>query len=102
MNLVDPLNVVNVRDTADDKYVDDRLESTIASIPPKKTYRQQLALWGNGNRNASFWLSLGREFTYLAYPAVIWTILAYGTSVVLLVQVSKLRVANVGVFIGTG
>ncbi len=45
---------------------------------PRKSYWSQLSPFPQYNRKVSFWLSLGRSFTYLAYPAVLWTIASYG------------------------
>jgi len=53
-------------------------EIAMPSSIPKRSYVSQLKVWGNGNPNASFFVSLGRSFSYLAYPAVVWTIIAYG------------------------
>ena len=39
-------------------------------VPPRKSYARQLNPWSGGNPKASFWVSLVRSFTYLAYPAV--------------------------------
>jgi len=39
-------------------------------VPPRKSYISQLNPWSGSNPKASFWISLARSFTYLAYPAV--------------------------------
>jgi hypothetical protein len=45
---------------------------------PKKSYLSQLNPFPIYNRQASFWLSIARSFSFLAYPAVLWTIASYG------------------------
>ena len=50
-------------------------------IPPRKPYIQQLKPWSGSNREAKFWVSAVRQFTFLAYPAVLWTIIYYGIAI---------------------
>jgi MFS family permease len=42
-------------------------------VPARKSYLRQLNPWSGANPKASFWISLARSFTYLAYPAVLPT-----------------------------
>lgn len=50
------------------------------SLPPRKTFTQQLKYWGVYERDADF-LMMARSFTYFLVPHVVWVVTTYGTSI---------------------
>jgi len=58
-----------------------QVSEEVTSLPPRKPYVQQLKPWSGINRKATFWVSAIRQFSFLAYPAVLWTIIYYGIAI---------------------
>jgi hypothetical protein len=56
-------------------------EEESATIPIKKSYIRTLKPWSGINRKATFWVSAIRQFSFLGYPAVLWTIIYYGIAI---------------------
>lgn len=54
------------------------IESSTLSVPPRKTYLQQLKPWSGFDREAPFFLTMARSFTYLLVPSTLWVITTYG------------------------
>jgi hypothetical protein len=63
--------------------LDDRIDriETGQPIPPRKSYLQQIKPWSGINRKATFWISSVRQFSFLAYPAVLWAVIFYGIAI---------------------
>lgn len=53
---------------------------TRSSLPPRKTFAQQLKFWGVYERDADFFLMMARSFTYFLVPHVFWVVTTYGKS----------------------
>lgn len=51
---------------------------TRSSLPPRKTFAQQLKFWGVYERDADFFLMMARSFTYFLVPHVFWVVTTYG------------------------
>lgn len=49
-----------------------------SSLPPRKSFVQQLKFWGVYERDADFFLMMARSFTYFLVPHVFWVIATYG------------------------
>jgi MFS family permease len=54
------------------------VESTTQNIPPRKSLAQQLKPWSGIDREAPFFLTMARSFTYLLVPSTLWVITTYG------------------------
>lgn len=52
-----------------------------ASLPPRKTFVQQLKFWGVYEKDADFFIMMARSFTYFLVPHVFWVVSTYGQSV---------------------
>ncbi|CAN8106342.1 unnamed protein product [Discula destructiva] len=48
------------------------------TLPPRKTFTQQLKFWGVYEKEADFFLMMARSFTYFLVPHVFWVITTYG------------------------
>ena len=48
------------------------------SIPPRKTWAQQLKIFNGVDHSAPFFLTMVRCFTYLLIPSMFWVITTYG------------------------
>lgn len=51
---------------------------TRSTLPPRKTFAQQLKFWGVYERDADFFLMMARSFTYFLVPHVFWVVTTYG------------------------
>jgi hypothetical protein len=51
------------------------------AVPPRKSYLRQLKPWSGINRDAQFFVSAIRQFSFLGYPAVMWVIIYYGIAI---------------------
>ncbi|KAJ4418345.1 hypothetical protein N0V82_005626 [Gnomoniopsis sp. IMI 355080] len=51
---------------------------TRTSLPPRKTFAQQLKFWGVYEKDADFFLMMARSFTYFLVPHVFWVVTTYG------------------------
>lgn len=75
---------IDLSDGADEAEKDDdnnkttTVESTVSSLPPRKTFAQQLKFWGVYERDSDFFLMMARSFTYFLVPHVFWVIATYG------------------------
>lgn len=49
-----------------------------SSLPPRKSFAQQLKFWGVYERDADFFLMMARSFTYFLVPHVFWVVSTYG------------------------
>ncbi|KAK3385566.1 major facilitator superfamily domain-containing protein [Podospora didyma] len=58
------------------EYVSERAPS--ASIPPRKSFLQQLKPWSGIDRESDFFMMMARSFTYLFVPSTFWVITTYG------------------------
>jgi len=52
-----------------------------AAIPKPKTFVQRLAPWGEVNHDLNIITPVWRQFIFLSYPAVIWTVIFYGLAI---------------------
>jgi len=52
----------------------------ISSIPPRKSFLRTLKPWSGIDRDAEFFMTAVRSFTYFPVPAVFWVVTTYGTS----------------------
>jgi MFS family permease len=76
------LKKYNVAQITGEKTVGQQVEEDERStIPIKKSYISTLKPWSGINRKATFWVSAIRQFSYLGYPAVLWTIIYYGIAI---------------------
>lgn len=83
------------RDLSDDnieeeKGLDSPKATTVesrASLPPRKTFAQQLKFWGVYEKDADFFLMMARSFTYFLVPHVFWVVTTYGKSVCISSQI---------------
>lgn len=53
-------------------------ETVAASIPPRKTFAQQLKVWNGIDREQEFWIMIPRSFTYFLVPQVLWVATSFG------------------------
>lgn len=51
---------------------------THSTLPPRKTFAQQLKFWGVYERDSDFFLMMARSFTYFLVPHVFWVVSTYG------------------------
>lgn len=51
---------------------------TSADYPPRKSWAAQLKPWSPIDREAPFFLTMARAFTYLLVPSTVWVITTYG------------------------
>lgn len=49
-----------------------------SSIPPRKTFAQQLKLWNGIDHEQEFWIMIPRSFTYFLVPQVLWVATSFG------------------------
>jgi MFS family permease len=63
------------------KIEGEHVEITEAVLPPRKPYSRRLKPWSGINHRAQFWVSAIRQFSFLGYPAVMWTIIYYGIAI---------------------
>ena len=54
------------------------VSSPAASIPPRKTWAQQLKIYNGIDHDAPFFSTMLRCFTYLLVPSMFWVITTYG------------------------
>jgi MFS family permease len=54
------------------------LASSSSGYPPRKTFLQQLALWGPVDHSCAFFSMPLRAFTYLLVPSTLWVVTTYG------------------------
>ncbi|KAK3377202.1 major facilitator superfamily domain-containing protein [Lasiosphaeria ovina] len=48
------------------------------SLPPRKTFAQQLKPWSTVDHDSEFFMMMARAFTYLLVPSTFWVITTYG------------------------
>ncbi|KAK3689179.1 major facilitator superfamily domain-containing protein [Podospora appendiculata] len=53
-------------------------DSRSASVPPRKTFLQQLSPWSGIDHSTPFFMTMLRSFTYLIVPSTFWVITTYG------------------------
>lgn len=53
-------------------------EETASSIPPRKTFAQQLKIWNGIDHEQEFWIMMPRSFTYFLVPQVLWVATSFG------------------------
>lgn len=53
-------------------------EDASASIPPRKSFLEQLKPWSPVDHNSEFFMTMARSFTYLLVPSTLWVITTYG------------------------
>ena len=60
--------------------VSEREDATAVSlsIPPRKSFAQQLKPWSGIDHDSDFFLMMARSFTYLLVPSTLWVIVTYG------------------------
>lgn len=56
------------------------MESSVRTLPPRKTFLQQLKFWGVYERDSEFFLMMARSFTYFLVPHVFWVVTTYGNT----------------------
>lgn len=59
-----------------------RVTTGNTSLPPRKTFAQQLKFWGVYEKDSDFFLMMARSFTYFLVPHVFWVVATYGESAV--------------------
>lgn len=75
---VDHLSAESQPDETHEKGTTTMVESASSSLPPRKSFAQQLKFWGVYERDSDFFLMMARSFTYFLVPHVFWVIATYG------------------------
>jgi MFS family permease len=73
-------SVETIAAAAQAKQEGQHVEIAVA-LPPRMSYAQRLKPWSGINPKAQLFVSLIRQFSFLAYPAVLWTIIYYGIAI---------------------
>ena len=53
-------------------------EDLTTNLPPRKTFAEQLRIWGKIDHEQEFWIMMPRSFTYFLVPQVLWVITSFG------------------------
>jgi len=56
----------------------EHIEVAVAVIPPRKNFLQTLKPWNGINKDAEFFMTIARSFTYFLVPSVLWVIVSFG------------------------
>jgi hypothetical protein len=70
-----------IQNGLDDKGVPQVIERIPSNIPQPLTFTQRLKPWGAVNHDLNIFTPVWRQFIFLAYPAVMWTVLFYGLAI---------------------
>lgn len=63
---------------ATDKVAEASQTEELSSIPPRKTFAQQLKVWNGIDHEQEFWIMMPRSFTYFLVPQVLWVATSFG------------------------
>ena len=63
---------------ATDKIAEASHTEELTSIPPRKTFAQQLKVWNGIDHEQEFWVMMPRSFTYFLVPQVLWVATSFG------------------------
>lgn len=55
----------------------ERIEA-LEVVPPRKPYLQTLKPWTGINRDAEYFMTIARSFTYFLVPSVLWVTTSFG------------------------
>lgn len=65
--------------TIDEKVEERQVETVVAAVPPKrKGFISTLKPWSAIDRDAEFFMTMIRSFTYFFVPAVLWVVTSFG------------------------
>lgn len=76
-----PIQVQDTRfsDLSDSKVgITSHQQDSVTSLPKRKSFLSTLKPWGSIDRDADFFGTMWRPFTYFFVPAVFWVITTYG------------------------
>lgn len=58
----------------------ERIEA-LEIIPPRRPFLQTLKPWGHYDKDAEYFMTIARSFTYFLVPSVLWVITSFGQSI---------------------